>query len=194
MGQVLRFQEHGHVVSVIPGISSAIAAPGLAGIPLTMRGVADSFVVATAHGKNDSGQSPWEPARWLPLDQAALPMSDGLPWRAAARLPAYVSSRTLVLLMGARDMAELAVKLQAPSTGYPGHLAVAVVEKASHPGQRSFFTTLDRLGQDTSRLGLRPPAVVVVGDVVSAFQESEHARRATGALPSSVLAGSLGLS
>lgn len=54
--ELLHFRQLGYRVRVVPGISSSLSAPLLAGIPVTHRGIADQILVATAHGKDDSGK------------------------------------------------------------------------------------------------------------------------------------------
>ena len=104
--------------SVVPGVTSAIAAPALAGVPVTHRGVAPAVTVLTGHRTADAH----------PVD-----------WAAAARL-----GGTLVVLMGVAERAEIAAALQLG--GLPAGTPVAAVERGSHADQRVVRTTLGRLG------------------------------------------------
>lgn len=126
-------------VEVVPGVSSALAAPALAGVPVTARGVTQSFTVVSAH---------------LPPDDAGSTVD----YDALARL-----GGTVVLLMATPRLAEVCLALvsggRAPAT------PVAVVTSASLPGQRTVVTTLADAARDAA--GLQPPAVVVVGEVVA---------------------------
>ncbi len=125
-------------VEVVPGVTSALAAPALAGIPVTARGVNQSFTVVSAH------------------------LAPGVPgstvdWDALARL-----GGTLLLLMAVERLAAVCAALVAGGRD-PG-TPVAVVQEGSLPGQRTVVTTLADAAVDAA--DVRPPAVVVVGEVV----------------------------
>jgi uroporphyrin-III C-methyltransferase len=109
----------GITTEVVPGVSSAIAAPAAAGIPLTSRHASSGFTVITAHQ---------DPANDRVLD-----------WDALARL-----GTTLVVLMGAARARAIATRLLA--AGMPADTPVAVVTDASQPEQTDVRLTLDRLG------------------------------------------------
>jgi uroporphyrin-III C-methyltransferase/precorrin-2 dehydrogenase/sirohydrochlorin ferrochelatase len=125
---------------VIPGVSSAIAAPALAGVPVTHRGVAHEFTVISGHVP--------------PGDDESL-----VDWKAAAAM-----TGTLVLLMAVENLGAIAAELIRHGRR-PGVSAV-VVQDGSLSGQQTLFTTLDRVAADVARHGMRPPAIVVIGDVV----------------------------
>lgn len=123
-------------VEVVPGISSALAGPTYAGIPLTARGVNQSFTVVSAHlGPGDPGST--------------------VDWDALARL-----GGTLVLLMAVGRLPAVCAALVAG--GLSADTPVAVVVDATLPTQEVVVTTLAEAGS----ADVRPPAVVVVGDVV----------------------------
>jgi uroporphyrin-III C-methyltransferase/precorrin-2 dehydrogenase/sirohydrochlorin ferrochelatase len=126
-------------VTVVPGISSAIAVPALAGIPVTTRGLAQEVVIASAH--------------LAPDDPGNL-----VDWPAVARLRG-----TLVLLMGVERLAAIAAVLLA--NGKDPRTPAAVVENGARPGQRVIRAPLDRLGETAAAEGVRPPAIVVIGPV-----------------------------
>ena len=126
-------------VEVVPGISSALAGPTSAGIPVTARGVTQSFTVVSAH------LPPGDPASTVD-------------WDALARL-----GGTLVLLMAVGRLAEVCAALVAG--GRDAGTPVALVQDATLPGQRTVVTTLERAAADAADVGA--PAVVVVGEVVS---------------------------
>lgn len=109
----------GIAVDVVPGLTSAVAGPALAGIPLTHRGTAASFTVLSGH-------------RIADLDHQ---------WEALA-----ASASTLVVLMGASTAATIAQRLR--SAGRPGDEPVAVVHRAGYPDQRTVSTTLADLVRD----------------------------------------------
>ena len=138
--EMLACARAGVPVEVVPGVTSAVAGPAAAGIPVTHRGVAADFAVVSGH---------LDPAR----------PGSTIDWQALADGPA-----TLVLLM-ALDRLE-AVAAELVKRGRPGNTPVAVVRRATLPDQEVLVATLDTVAADTARARLRPPAVVVVGEVV----------------------------
>lgn len=136
--EALALTEAGIDFEVVPGLSSAIAAPALAGIPVTHRGLAAGFVVVSGHA----------PAAYRPI-------VDGLTPGAA----------TLVVLMGVRARAELAAALIA--RGWDAATPAALVLSASHPSQAAWTGTLAALGAapiDADHA--EAPGVLVIGAVV----------------------------
>jgi uroporphyrin-III C-methyltransferase / precorrin-2 dehydrogenase / sirohydrochlorin ferrochelatase len=125
---------------VVPGITSAISVPGLAGLPVTHRGVAHEFTVASGH---------------LPPGHPDSLVN----WASLAQLQG-----TLVLLMAVENIAAIASVLV--EHGKPAGTAAAVVQDGSLSSERSLVTTLDRLAEEIVAHGLRPPAAVVIGAVV----------------------------
>ncbi|WP_433649360.1 uroporphyrinogen-III C-methyltransferase [Micromonospora zamorensis] len=130
-------------VTVVPGVTSSIAAPAAAGIPVTHRGVAHEFTVVSGHLAPDS--------------PASL-----VRWDALAGLRG-----TLVILMGLKNLAAITATLIAH--GRPPQTPAAVVQEATTGAQRVLRSTLDAVAADALAADLRPPAVVVVGDVVDAL-------------------------
>ena len=128
-------------VEVIPGVTSAIAVPALAGIPVTHRGLTHEFVVISGHLPPGHPQS----------------LVD---WPSLGRLRG-----TLVVLMGVDTGPAIAATLmqhgRAPDT------PVAIVSDGSTPTQRVVRTTLTELARSLADEEIRPPAVLVVGEVVS---------------------------
>ncbi|WP_127504566.1 uroporphyrinogen-III C-methyltransferase [Actinoplanes solisilvae] len=134
--------EAGVPVLVVPGVTSSIAAPALAGIPVTHRGVAHEFTVVSGHippGHPDS-------------------LVD---WAALARLRG-----TLVVLMGLKNLGKITERLIAE--GRSPDTPAAVVQEGSTSHQRSLRSTLGEVTAAVAGAGIRPPAVVVIGDVVHA--------------------------
>jgi uroporphyrin-III C-methyltransferase / precorrin-2 dehydrogenase / sirohydrochlorin ferrochelatase len=132
--------EAGVPCRVVPGITSAIAVPGLAGLPVTHRGVAHEFTVASGH---------------LPPGHPDSLVN----WASLARLQG-----TLVLLMAVENIGAIASELV--ENGKPADTPAAVVQDGSLSSQRGLVTTLDRLADEITAQGLRPPAAVVIGAVV----------------------------
>lgn len=128
-------------VTVVPGLSSALAAPAAAGIPLTHRGVAADFTVVSGH---------LDPGR--PADQ-------GIDWPGLA-----AHAGTLVLLMAMDRLALISGELMAH--GMQPETPAAVVHRASLPGQRVLRCRLDKLAATAEQEGIGAPAVVVIGAVV----------------------------
>jgi len=141
--EVLACQAAGVPVTVIPGLSSPIAVPGLAGIPVTHRGVAHDFTVVSGHlppGHPDS-------------------LVD---WSAVARLRG-----TLVLMMAVENAPAIAQTLV--DGGRDPGTAVAVISEGSMPTERRLFTDLGSLAAGISEV--RPPAIIVIGDVVGLVRD-----------------------
>ena len=131
--------EAGVAVEVVPGLSSALAGPTCAGIPVTVRGVTQSFAVVSAH------LPPGDPASTVD-------------WDALARL-----GGTLVLLMAVGRLPAVCAALLAG--GRDAETPVAVVQDATLPTQRTLVTSLARAHDDAA--GVSAPAVVVIGEVVA---------------------------
>ncbi len=110
--EVAELLDAGCEVEIVPGISSSLAAPVLAGIPLTYRGVARSFAIVTGHGRDGVLQD----------------------WTAYARVD------TLIVLMGVKHRAEIAQHLI--EAGRAANQPVAFIERASTPTEREVFGTL----------------------------------------------------
>jgi uroporphyrin-III C-methyltransferase len=134
-GEVLR--EAGIPFEVIPGVSSAIAAPGAAGIPVTHRRYASAFAVAAGHEcEGDSD----------------------LDWEALARIP------TLVFLMGLRALPNVTARLI--EHGAPPDTPAAVIARATLPEEQAVVGTLATIVDLARDAALESPATLVVGEVV----------------------------
>lgn len=130
-------------VTVVPGVTSAVAAAAGAGVPVTHRAVAHEFTVVSGHVPPDSSDSM---VRWEHL--------------AGLR-------GTLVILMGLKNLAAISATLVA--NGRPAQTPAVVVQEGTTDAQRTIRSTLGVVAADVAAAGLRPPAVVVVGDVVGAL-------------------------
>jgi len=139
--EVLACVKAGVPVTVVPGVTSSIAAPALAGIPVTHRGVAHEFAVVSGHVPPDDPQSL-------------------VNWGALARLQG-----TLVVLMGLKNLPRITERLLVE--GKPADTPAAVVQEGSTDAQRVLRGTLGSIAASTAEAGIRPPAVVVIGDVVA---------------------------
>ena len=122
---------------VIPGITCAIAAPGLAGIPVTHRGVASGFLVVSGHSEAAYG-----------------PLLDGVP----------PHTTTVIILMGLTSRPQIAARLLA--RGWSLRTPAAVVLGAGTPRMRTWTGVLGDLGRAEIDVTDGAPATIVVGDVV----------------------------
>jgi len=125
-------------VEIVPGISSAIAGPAYAGIPVTHRAHATSVTLVTAH-ESDS--------------------STGIKWGALAQLDG-----TIVFMMGFANLPSIAHNLM--SHGMSGERPIAVISKATTAEQRTVTGTLRNIEARVAGAKLETPALIVVGDVV----------------------------
>ena len=121
-----------------------IAGPTFAGIPVTQRGAAESFMVCTGVGRQGK----------------------------EVKLPGYERSRTLVILMGVARLPQVLETLLSsnisPSrrggSAYPSHTPIALIERASMPDQRVVCATLDSISAAMESVGeQRPPGMIVIG-------------------------------
>lgn len=129
------FTSHGFPPAVLPGITSALAAPVYSNIPATHREVADQVLICTGTGR-----------------RGALP-----------NLPEFVESRTTVFLMALHRIVELIPHLIEQKSWRPD-LPVAIVERASCPDQRVIRTTLEKAPAAVEALGSRPPGLFIAGN------------------------------
>jgi uroporphyrinogen III methyltransferase/synthase len=124
---------------VVPGITSAVAAPAYAGIPVTHRGLASSFAVITGHEDPNKVET-------------------ALDW---SRLATGVD--TLVFLMGVGNLPQIAEQLV--THGRPADTPVALVRWGTMPNQQTVTGTLANITGRVEAAGLRPPAVTIIGPV-----------------------------
>ena len=139
--EVLACAEAGIPVTVVPGVSSAIAVPALAGVPVTHRAVNHEFVVVSGH--------------LAPDDPESL-----VNWDALAKL-----SGTLVLLMAVERIELFAEALL--KGGRPAQTPVLAVQHGTTAAQRIVRATLSDVPERIRSEGIRPPAVIVIGPVAA---------------------------
>ena len=137
--EALACAEAGIPCEVVPGVTSAVAVPGSAGIPVTHRDVARQFTVVSAHTAREN---------------------DGPDWERLAELEG-----TLVFLMGVSQLGDIVDGLLAH--GRAPDTPVAVVERGTLPDQRTTTGTLTTIVATAAGNEVRSPAVIVVGDVVA---------------------------
>ncbi|HEX3003613.1 MAG TPA: uroporphyrinogen-III C-methyltransferase [Angustibacter sp.] len=141
MEELLACADAGIDVEVVPGVTSAVAAPALAGVPLTHRGLSQGFSVVSGH---------------LPPGHPGSTVD----WSALA-----ASGTTLVCLMAVETLPQIAAELA--RHGRAGTTPVAVVQDAGLPHQRVHHSSLSGVAAMMSREQVTAPAVVVIGDVAA---------------------------
>jgi len=125
---------------IVPGITAGIGGLAAAGIPATHRDT--NSAVAFVTGQASGGEIP-----------------DGIDWAALSR-----GAPVLVIYMALKHLATITARLRA--AGRPDDEPVAIVSKATLPGQRVLRTTLARAAAEAAQSAIEPPAIVVVGPVV----------------------------
>ncbi|MFD4479839.1 uroporphyrinogen-III C-methyltransferase [Streptomyces sp. NPDC058471] len=141
MEEAQALAEVGIPCTVVPGISSSISVPGAAGIPVTHRGVAHEFTVVSGHVAPD--------------DERSL-----VDWAALAKLRG-----TLVVLMGVDKIGRIAETLTAH--GRSPETPVALIQEGTTAAQRRVDATLATVAAEVAAHEVKPPAVIVIGDVVN---------------------------
>ena len=134
--EVIACRAAGVPVAVIPGVSSAIAVPAAAGIPLTHRGVSHLFTVVSGHA---------------PLTESELEHLAAL-------------GGTIVVLMGVANLVPIMQGLARYGLG--GDVPVAIIERGFSPKQSTTISTVGSVVVDATAAGVRSPAVLVIGEVV----------------------------
>ena len=137
----MALEQHGLLFEVVPGITSAVAVPAYAGIPVTQRRVASSFAVITGHEDPTKGQT-------------------SIAWD---RLATGVD--TLVFLMGTGNLSQIVRKLI--DNGRDPATPVALIREGTSPGQKTITSTLAGIVAEARSRNFNPPAVIVVGEVVN---------------------------
>ncbi|WP_227935527.1 uroporphyrinogen-III C-methyltransferase [Alkalihalobacillus deserti] len=144
--------EEAHVLSnaeipfeIVPGITSGIAAPAYAGIPVTHRDYATSFTMITGTGRADNG-------------------TDEINWEAIAS-----GSDTLAFYMGTRNLSYICNQLILH--GKDSNTLVAVIQEGTTAHQKTVTGTLETIVAIVSEAGIKHPAMIVVGNVVELRQK-----------------------
>jgi len=132
--------EEGIPFEVVPGVTSAIAAPAYAGIPLTHRKFTATVAFVTGHEDPTKEES-------------------NIDWPALAK-----GIGTIVFLMGVKNLPKITSKLI--NDGMPSDTPVALVRWGTTPKQFSVTGTLENINERVKSIGLKPPAIIVVGNVV----------------------------
>jgi uroporphyrin-III C-methyltransferase/precorrin-2 dehydrogenase/sirohydrochlorin ferrochelatase len=135
--EALALSAAGVAFEFIPGITSAVAAPGLAGVPITHRGVSSAFLVLSGHSEYTFG----------PL------LNDVAP-----------HSMTVIVLMGLAARVRISVRLR--QRGWRANTPTAIILSAGTSRMQTWTGTLDELGQVGLSTNSKEPGTIVIGDVV----------------------------
>jgi uroporphyrinogen III methyltransferase/synthase len=138
---------HGIPFEVVPGVTSAVAAPAYAGIPLTHRKHTATVAFVTGHEDPTKEES-------------------NIDWPSLAK-----GIGTLVFFMGIKNLANIVTKLL--KHGKKGDTPVAIVRWGTTPKQETISGTLDTIVQKVQSAGIKPPALIVVGSVVNLRKEMQ---------------------
>jgi len=138
--EILKLIEHQIDYEVVPGITSGVAVPAYMGIPVTARHVASSVTFVTGH--------------------PAVSGKDVVDWQAMAK-----ASDTIVVYMGVSNAARIANELVAG--GKADNTPVALIRWGTYPQQEMLTSSLKNLEQDMQMAGFKPPALMVIGEVVN---------------------------
>ncbi|WP_435099055.1 uroporphyrinogen-III C-methyltransferase [Halarchaeum sp. P4] len=139
--------EHGVTFEVVPGVTSPVAAPGVAGIPVTHRDHASSVTFVTGHEDPTKEESS--------VDWAALAETGG----------------TIVVLMGVGKLPEYTRELR--EAGMDPETPVALISRGTRPNQKVATGTLDTIVAARDEAGIEPPAITVIGDVAAVRDDLE---------------------
>jgi len=139
--EALALAQAGISYEIVPGVSSAIAVPAYAGIPVTHRNLASSVTIVTGH-------------------EDAAHTSSSVNWEALAKLEG-----TLVILMGVATLPHITERLR--DGGLHPHTPAAVIQEGTVPEQRVITGTVATIAERAAMAGIVSPAVVVIGAVVT---------------------------
>ena len=132
--------EKGIEFEVVPGVSSSVAAPMYAGIPLTHRDYAASVAIITGHRAGDAEKT----IDWVKIANAV---------------------DTMVILMGVESLDGIVDKLL--EGGISADKPVAMVESGTYPKQRTLISTLGKIVKEAEAKQIKPPSVIVIGEVAN---------------------------
>ncbi len=143
--EALALHAAGIPFEVVPGVTSGVAAPAYAGIPVTHRERASAVALVTGHEDPDKPES-------------------AIDWPALAAFPG-----TLVFYMGVKQLPRIASELIAG--GRAADQPAAVIERGTLPGQRTIVATLATIAERAASERIRPPSITLVGDVAALRDE-----------------------
>ena len=141
--EIETLREHGVPFQVVPGITAAAGVASYAGIPLTHRDHAQSLILVTGHLKDGSMDLDW--------DMLCRPR------------------QTIVIYMGLKGLVTLCDEMK--KHGMPGTTPAAVVQQGTTLNQKTVIGTLDNLPAKVAQAELKPPTLIIVGNVVSLHEK-----------------------
>ena len=139
--EALELKANGLPFEVVPGVTSAIAGPAYAGIPLTHRGISTTFTVVSG------SEDPSKP-------------ESTIPWEVLAK-----NGGTLVVLMGWASLEKILATLQ--QEGLPSSTPAALVQWGTWSGQHTVTGNIGNILEVGQKAGLTPPVITVIGEVVN---------------------------
>lgn len=139
--EVEKLQEYDIPFEVVPGITSAIAVPSYAGIPVTHRTLTSTFTVITGH-------------------EDPMKAASQINWARLAEDPG-----TLIFLMGVGHLSQIVEQLT--KNGKSNNTPVALIRWGTRPEQQVVVGTLETIVEDVAKAGLTSPAIIIVGEVVT---------------------------
>ena len=163
--EALELVSAGVEFEIVPGVTSAIAVPAYAGIPVSHRGIATSFHIITGHEKEvDSKKSEVGSDSVILSEVRSTKSKDpsqnlSLDFENLAKCPG-----TLIFLMGIANMDFIARRLM--ECGKEPKTPLAFVEKGTTPNQRTVMATLETAGETIVRENVTAPAITIMGGVV----------------------------
>ena len=143
--EMFHLAEHGIPFEVVPGVTSALAAPAVAAIPATHRNVASSVSIVTGHEDPEKDET-------------------SVDWEALAE-----TGGTILVLMGVGKLPEYTAALR--EAGMALETPVAMVERATWPDQQVVTGTLETIVEARDEDGIEPPAVTVIGEVAATREQ-----------------------
>ncbi len=138
-------RNYGIRVEMVPGVTSAIAVPECVGIPVTHRKFASQVTFLTGHEDPKKEES-------------------AINWKWLAGSPG-----TIVILMGVKNLFNIAKALM--ENGMDKKKPVAIIERGLRPDQRVTIGTLETISETAAQRNVKPPAIIVIGEVVTLFEE-----------------------
>ena len=139
--EALTLRENNIDFEIISGITSAVAVPAYAGIPVTHRGVATSFAVVTGH-------------------EAPAKVESSINWEKIS-----TAVDTLIFLMGIANLPQITAKLI--EHGRAKNTPAAVIRNGTKNSQQVLISTLEKISAEVAEKNIQPPAIFIVGEVVN---------------------------
>lgn len=149
--EVQELRKAGIQFEVVPGVTSALAAPAYAGIPLTHRKYASSLAIVTGH------EDPTKPENRVKWEKLAT------------------SVDTIIVLMGIKNLESIVKRLL--NGGCDLETSIAIIEHGTTTNQRTTIGTLSNIAQKASEIKVKSPAIIVIGDVVKLQKELSWVKR-----------------